>query len=224
MDVRMPGIDGIEATRRLVTTCPDSRILILTTFQYDEYVWGALRAGASGFLLKRSSPERLIDAVRTVAAGEALLDPAITRDLDPPLSAARDSASPAPPSHATLARLTERERQVLSLIGRGPLQPGDRRPARDRGIDRQDARQADPRQDRRPRPRPGRRLRLPQRAGQAERRSLRPDAIEPVTTDMPTMNRTDARHVRTRPALLRWSRVLSWLLPLRVVRPARLRG
>jgi DNA-binding NarL/FixJ family response regulator len=69
MDVRMPGVDGIEATRRLVRSCPGTRVLILTTFQHDEYVSGALRAGASGFLLKRSSPERLIDAVRTVAAG-----------------------------------------------------------------------------------------------------------------------------------------------------------
>src|SRR5580765_5953216 len=81
MDVRMPGIDGIEATRRITAVHPETKVLVLTTFQHDDYVWGALRAGASGFLLKRSSPERLIDAVRTVATGESLLDPAVTRDL-----------------------------------------------------------------------------------------------------------------------------------------------
>jgi DNA-binding NarL/FixJ family response regulator len=119
MDVRMPGIDGIEATRRVVATSPASRILILTTFQYDEYVWGALRAGASGFLLKRSSPERLIDSVRTVAAGEALLDPAVTRALIHRYLEG-GAGTPAEAAEArTLEVLTDRERQVLSLVGEG---------------------------------------------------------------------------------------------------------
>jgi len=120
MDVRMPGIDGIEATRRLVTACPDSRILIRTTFQYDEYVWAALRAGASGFLLKRTSPERLIDAVRTIAAGEALLDPAVTRDLIHRFVSGQGGGTPVATAETqTLALLTGREQQVLSLVADG---------------------------------------------------------------------------------------------------------
>jgi DNA-binding NarL/FixJ family response regulator len=121
MDVRMPGIDGVEATRRLATVCPGSRVLILTTFQYDEYVWGALRAGASSFLLKRTSPERLLDAVRTIAAGEALLDPAVTRELihrfvtDP--SGGLPTATPE--TARALAQLTGREQQVLALVAEG---------------------------------------------------------------------------------------------------------
>jgi DNA-binding NarL/FixJ family response regulator len=108
MDIRMPGIDGIEATRRITGAGLATRILVLTTFQHDEYVWGALRAGASGFLLKRSPPERLIDAVRTVAAGDALLDPAVTRQF-----ARGDTAGPAQAAQAPLRqrlhRLTTRE-------------------------------------------------------------------------------------------------------------------
>ena len=118
MDVRMPGIDGIEATRRIVAAGLASRVLVLTTFQHDEYVWGALQAGASGFLLKRASPERLIDAVHTLAAGDALIDPAVTRDLVARFVApvGRPTAAPQEPR---LAALTPRERHVLHLVAEG---------------------------------------------------------------------------------------------------------
>ncbi|RKE22421.1 response regulator transcription factor [Streptomyces sp. TLI_171] len=118
MDVRMPGCDGIEATRRLAGLGP--RVLVLTTFHHDAYVWGALRAGAAGFLLKRASPERLIDAVHAVAAGEAALDPAVTRDLLGHLLAAPAPApAPAPAAGGPLAALTTREREVLRLAAEG---------------------------------------------------------------------------------------------------------
>ena len=120
MDVRMPGIDGIEATARLVAARPDIKILILTTFPDDEYVSTALRAGASGFLLKRASPERLLDAVRTVAAGEALLDPLVTRNLIHRYLATEGTASaPTAATRRRLDQLTDRERQVLLLISQG---------------------------------------------------------------------------------------------------------
>ncbi len=116
MDVRMPGMDGIEATRRLLEGgAGDTRVLVLTTFDLDDYVYEALRVGASGFLLKSAPPEQLIVAIRTVAAGEALLAPEITRRLIEDY-VRRPRPDAAPPS---LAELTDREREVLELIGRG---------------------------------------------------------------------------------------------------------
>jgi DNA-binding NarL/FixJ family response regulator len=115
MDVRMPTMDGIEATRRLAAADPPARVLILTTFDLDEYVYEALRAGASGFLLKDRPPEELVAAVRIVAAGDALLAPTVTRRLIEEF-ARQPPAPAAPPGFETL---TEREREVLVLIARG---------------------------------------------------------------------------------------------------------
>jgi DNA-binding NarL/FixJ family response regulator len=116
MDVRMPDLNGIEATGELTRAAPDTRVLILTTFEQDDYVFGALRAGASGFLLKRTRPEELIAAVRTVAAGDSLLSPSVTR-----LVIDRMAQQPLPELAAEerLDELTRREREVLELIARG---------------------------------------------------------------------------------------------------------
>jgi DNA-binding NarL/FixJ family response regulator len=116
MDVRMPDLDGIAATRELSRTAPGAKVLILTTFEQDDYIFGALRAGASGFLLKRTRPEDLIAAVHTIAAGDALLSPSVTRRVID-----RMAQQPAPDltGHAKLDSLTPRERDVLELIARG---------------------------------------------------------------------------------------------------------
>jgi DNA-binding NarL/FixJ family response regulator len=116
MDVRMPDLDGIEATRELTRAARDTSVLILTTFEQDDYVFGALRAGASGFLLKRTRPEELIAAVHTIAAGDSLLSPSITRRVID-----RMAQQPTPELHARakLDELTPREREVLQLIARG---------------------------------------------------------------------------------------------------------
>ena len=114
MDIRMPELDGLEATRRILSAGNTARILILTTFDLDEYVYEALRAGASGFVLKDDSPEQLIAAVRTVAAGEALLSPTITKRV---IQKFARTPRPAPPKE--LDDLSERERDVFRLIARG---------------------------------------------------------------------------------------------------------
>ena len=114
MDIRMPDLDGIEATRRIIAADSRARIIVLTTFDHDEYIVEALAAGASGFVLKDDPPEQLLSAIRTVAAGDALLSPAITKRVIQQFSRVR---RPAPPPG--LAELTERELDVFRLIARG---------------------------------------------------------------------------------------------------------
>jgi DNA-binding NarL/FixJ family response regulator len=116
MDVRMPDLDGIEATGELARAAPDSKVLILTTFEQDDYIFGALRAGASGFLLKRARPEDLITAVRIVAAGESLLSPSVTRRV---IDRMAQQPLPVLSAQVKLDELTPREREVLQLIARG---------------------------------------------------------------------------------------------------------
>ena len=123
MDIRMPGMDGIEATRLLTSAASRPRVLVLTTFDLDEYVYDALQAGASGFLLKDVTAERLFDAVRVIAAGEALLAPAITKRLIGEF--ARQRPRPVDPAQGNgrLAALTPRETEVLRLMAGGLSNP-----------------------------------------------------------------------------------------------------
>jgi DNA-binding NarL/FixJ family response regulator len=114
MDIRMPELDGLEASRRILAADPAARILVLTTFDLDEYVFEALRAGASGFVLKDDSPEQLLAAIRTVAAGDALLSPTITRRV---IQAFTRVPAPSPPKE--LDELSERERDVFQLMAQG---------------------------------------------------------------------------------------------------------
>jgi DNA-binding NarL/FixJ family response regulator len=117
MDVRMPVLDGLEATRLICadTTLARTRVLVLTTFDLDEYVYGALRAGASGFLLKDTRPRDLLHAIEVVAAGDALIAPRVTRRLIAEFAKRRDPANPP----AGLAELTDREREILRLVAAG---------------------------------------------------------------------------------------------------------
>jgi DNA-binding NarL/FixJ family response regulator len=117
MDIRMPVLDGIEASRRIIRAQPGTRVLILTTFGLDGYVYDALRAGASGFMLKDAPPEEIVAAVRIVANGEALLAPAVTRSVIEEFARQQPAAVPAPPP--AVAGLTPREREVLDLLARG---------------------------------------------------------------------------------------------------------
>ncbi len=120
MDIRMPVLDGIEATRRIVRAQPATRVLILTTFGLDSYVYEALRAGASGFMLKDAPPEEIAGAVRIVASGEALLAPAVTRTV---IEEFARHPAPAPGPPRAVKDLTPREREVLDLLIRGLSNP-----------------------------------------------------------------------------------------------------
>ena len=121
MDIRMPVLDGIEATRRIVHAQPATHVLMLTTFGLDSYVFDALRAGASGFMLKDAPPEELAAAVRIVASGDALIAPAVTRAVIEEFARHPAASPPSPPS--ALAELTPREHEVLGLLARGLSNP-----------------------------------------------------------------------------------------------------
>jgi DNA-binding NarL/FixJ family response regulator len=116
MDVRMPDLDGIGATREVTRAAPHARVLILTTFEQDDYIFGALRAGASGFLLKRTRPEELIAAVHTIGAGDSLLSPSVTRRV---IDRMARQPTPDLADQSKLHELTPREREVLQLVARG---------------------------------------------------------------------------------------------------------
>jgi DNA-binding NarL/FixJ family response regulator len=116
MDVRMPDLDGIAATREALAASPEVKVVILTTFEQDDYIFGALNAGASGFLLKRTGPEELLAAIQTVAAGDSLLSPSVTRTV---IERMAHQPTPDLGSNRLLEELTPREREVLELLARG---------------------------------------------------------------------------------------------------------
>ena len=172
MDVRMPTMDGLTATAQITARAtedrPAPRVIVLTTFDLDEYVLAAIRAGASGFLLKDAPPEEMLGAIRTVHRGDAVIAPSSTKRLLEHLVTALppdEPGAPTDPARLAVADLTDREREVLVLMARGPLEHGDRlRPVRRRGHG-QDARRPHPGQAARARPGAGRRRRVRDRAG-----------------------------------------------------------
>jgi DNA-binding NarL/FixJ family response regulator len=172
MDIQMPNLDGLEATKQIVQSRSGSRVLILTTFDLDEYVYRALTHGASGFLLKNSPPEQLIGAVRVIAAGDALLSPSITRRVIEEFS-----RLPPPGGGKALAGLTDREREVRKLMARGLFQRRDRRRAVRERRHGEKPRGPSPRQAGASRPGPSRGARLRIRSGAARKQvksALRP--------------------------------------------------
>jgi DNA-binding NarL/FixJ family response regulator len=116
MDIRMPDVDGIAATREVLAAFPHVKVVMLTTFEQDDYIFGALSAGASGFLLKRTRPEDLLAAIHTVAAGDSLLSPSVTSRV---IARMAHQPAPDPTRDARVAELTPREREVLALVARG---------------------------------------------------------------------------------------------------------